>query len=480
MRQASAYLFAVVSVVLATFGTLALQPWMGPSTSLLFFPAVLMTAMYGGYGPSLLATVLSAASLAYFIIPPRYSFDVGADDGVRLTVFAVVAVVTAWMSAARARAERAQLRALADLQGAIGTLRKVSGWPTFVDAGLAHGSRRLLAHAAAVVGSARALAAWEIEDEPWIAIADSAESRATVSRYAPTDVAQPADDDFERGATLACETPHGVPADASAPFQLEHLRGRVFFAGIPRLDRDVLPLIEVVAREVGNSLEQLYVHDRLQQVAVREDRIRVARDLHDGVLQSLTGIRLQLQAVAARPASATDTADHLLALERAIAIEQRELRRFIEALKPSRPRAQAPADLVQVLAELSDRLSVEWKAVVSVQVTPPGLQLQPGVEDGVRLMVREAAVNAFKHADPSRVAVDVRVQESGDLRICVTNDGRGFPFRGRVAHDALASTPGTPISLRERVEEFGGVLTIDSDAAGSTVEIILPAACPLS
>src|SRR5207248_1102775 len=133
--------------------------------SLMFFPAVVLAAVYGGYGPALFATVLSTISLAFFFVPPRYSFDIGADDGLRLAVFAAVAVATSSLSAARRRAEEAQRRALDELHAALTTLRKVSGWPTFVGAGLDAGSRQLLAHAATVVGCARAVAAWETEDE---------------------------------------------------------------------------------------------------------------------------------------------------------------------------------------------------------------------------------------------------------------------------------------------------------------------------
>src|ERR1051326_6797002 len=117
-----------------------MQPWRGPSISLMFFPAVLTVAMYGGYGPALVATVLSALSLAYFFVPPRYSLNIGADDAIRLPVFtpvAGVAVGAAWGRPARKRAEAAQRRALDELHAALTTLRKVSGWPTFVDAGLA-------------------------------------------------------------------------------------------------------------------------------------------------------------------------------------------------------------------------------------------------------------------------------------------------------------------------------------------------------
>src|SRR5262249_6930056 len=167
-------------------------------------------------------------------------------------------------------------------------------------AGLDEGSRQLLAPAASVVGCTRAIASWEADDEPWVYVADSA-STTPVTHLAPTGTTS-RDATVARGATLACVGPRGENVDASAPFDLEHLAGRVFFLGIALPSPDLIPLVEVVAREVGNSLEHLYIHHRLQQVAVREDRIRVARDLHDGVLQALTGIRFQLQALADRPA----------------------------------------------------------------------------------------------------------------------------------------------------------------------------------
>ena len=116
---------------------------------------------------------------------------------------------------------------------------------------------------------------------------------------------------------------------ASAPFHVEHLTGRVFFSGIPLVTRDLMPLVELVAREVGNSLDQAHLQERSQQLAIREDRLLVARDLHDGVLQSLTGIRFQLRTLADEPDAAASVRDRALAMERALAIEQRELRLFI-------------------------------------------------------------------------------------------------------------------------------------------------------
>ena len=469
-----AYAGAVVAVAAATTLTFILRQWMGPSVSLFFFPAIIIIAMYGGYGPSLAATVMSAASLAYFFVEPRYSFEMGADDAIRLAVFAAVAVGTASLSAARQRAEEAQRGMLSELQNALDTLRKVSGWPTFVDADLAAGSQRLLAHAATVVGCGRTCASWEADDEPSTYVARSDSVPAIIERRAPSGLPPHGRDDAADGPTLACDSPHGERAGASAPFELAQLKGRVFFLDMPEGGRRMVPLIEVVAREVGNSLEQLYHHDRRQRLALREDRIRVARDLHDGVLQSLTGIRFQLLAFADAPAEPSVLRDHLFAMERALAIEQRELRRFIDDLKPAARRMIDRGGVASALEEMRDRLGAEWHTPVTVRVTPPDLQLRPEIEAEVRMMAREAAVNALKHANPSRISIDVQRDGEQGVRVIIANDGRGFPFRGRMTHAALVASDAAPVTLRERIETLGGTLTIESAATGSSVEIVLP------
>jgi signal transduction histidine kinase len=464
------YAVGVGAVGAATALTFLLRGVLGPSISLLFFPAVILTAVYGGYGPALLATVLSTASLAFFFVAPAFSFDVGPDDVIRLAVFAAVGLATASISAARRDAEAAQRDALEELRAAVNTLRKVSGWPVFVDAQLAAGARKVLEHAANVVGCTRAVAVWEAEEEPWVFEAASAGEPDAVARHSPLQrdrlVPEPFDAPTQYDKALG---------SASAAFALEHLRGRVSFTGIPGTPTDIVPLTEIVAREVGNSLEHLYLHDRLQQIAIREDRIRVARDLHDGVLQSLTGIRLQLQALADEHGAPSSISDRLLAVERALAIEQRELRMFIEDLKPLGRRRLADSGLTALLEELRSRLEAEWQTPVVVRVSPPGLAVGAPVEETLRLMVREAAINALKHAHASRVTVDVQPHGVDALRLVVSDDGRGFPFRGRMEHDALVSSNAGPLSLRERVTAAGGTLAVESSPRGSRVEIILPA-----
>ncbi len=503
MSQALRYVAAAGAVLAATLGTTALHGLMGSSVSILFFPAVLITAIYGGYGPALLATLLSTTALAYYFVPPYNIVDIGADDAIRLTVFAVIAVVGGSISAARNRADDAQRRAVTELRNALGTMRKVSGWPVFVDISFAGAAWQLLAHAASVMGCDRVVATWEADDEPWIYLASSAGEQEGIVKFPPTELPAPVprelhdatfvSNDPARDAVTASVSGAGPATTwegpllagevsarlsgrgvASAPFRLEHLAGRLFCSGLPGAGLEIVPLVNVVAHEVGTSLERLYLHDRLQQVAVREERIRLARDLHDGVLQSLTGIRLRVQTLADQPDATAAARDGLLAIERGIASEQRELRLFIDDLKPRSRQVGASGSLVHVLHELRDRLTSEWKTPILVRVTPVDLMAPADCEQTLRLLVQEAVINALKHAQPSRVSVEVDAPGPGALRVVVANDGRGFPFSGHLTHDQLMSSGAGPVSLRERLVSVGGSLTIDSMAVGSRLEMILP------
>src|SRR5262249_9735842 len=110
------YLIAALAVAIATGGTFLIYQWIEPSISLLFFPAVVAAGVFGDLGSSLFATVLSTLALAFFFVPPRYSFAIGIDDVIRLVVFAALSVVTTSITSARRRAEAAlaaQLRTAA-------------------------------------------------------------------------------------------------------------------------------------------------------------------------------------------------------------------------------------------------------------------------------------------------------------------------------------------------------------------------------
>jgi signal transduction histidine kinase len=376
-------------------------------------------------------------------------------------------------------------------------------WPPSVGGSRSELIRPLLEHACTVIGATSALLVWSIDEEPRVELAvwNGASfqlTREPASRFEPYVDERLATISFvtvkDSGPRivqtvngseildLSVDAPvHPAIAEmlapgtqASARFETEQLAGRFVASGLAQATPDVLPVVEIVARELGASLAQIEMHARQRQIDIAEERIRVARDLHDGILQGLTGIRLELQAVARRSDADArdDVRDRLLALERALAIEQRELRLFIEDLKPF-VRAAGGGTLVERLEELRERISLEWKVPVALRVSTAPPHLSPEVHNAIPRMVHEAVVNAMKHGQPSRVAVDVR-GEPDRVTITVIDDGRGFPFEGRFDHDVLVDRNIGPVSLCERVRSLGGHVTIESGAAGARVEMSLP------
>src|SRR5439155_3442433 len=149
---------------------------------------------------------------------------------------------------------------------------------------------------------------------------------------------------------------------ATAPFRTDSVSGRAFFSGLGTPTPEIVPLTDVVARGIGVSLDQSQLTERLQAVGASEERIRLARDLHDGVLQSLTGIRFEMRALQGAIESGDESvAGRLRALERALAMEQRELRHFIDGLKPAAPRREEhESSLAARLDALAQRIALEW------------------------------------------------------------------------------------------------------------------------
>ena len=215
---------------------------------------------------------------------------------------------------------------------------------------------------------------------------------------------------------------------------------------------------------------------RMRKAAADDERMRLARDLHDGVLQTLTGTALQLQAaerlVERDPAKAQAV---LGEAQRMIADEQRDLRFFIHELRPGQLSAlEGGAGLVPALQDLAHRLESVWGVRLELPSFPPRLTVSDAFLGEVYRIVQEAAVNAARHGHATQVAVDLGAAD-GRIALTVTDNGRGFPFHGRMDHASLGTTHRGPRSLRERVVALGGTLDIESGETGSRLEIRLPA-----
>jgi signal transduction histidine kinase len=363
---------------------------------------------------------------------------------------------------------------------------------------------RILEYGARLMHAGCVLAIWEAGDEPAVHEALWTPDGITIRTHAPGALPVVTDEALARSTFMCGGTARsargiilpdttgrlvrrrGVPVHpgilerlsgagmATSPFRTDLTTGRVFFSDFGTPPTEAVPLTEVVAREIASSLDQLHSAQQRQELAAREERIRVARDLHDGVLQGLTGVRLELRAIAKMQAESPDSLrQQLVSLERALATEQRELRLFISGLEPgSAQRIDRTSTLALRLDSLRERLALEWKTPVTLRVSSRVVPMPGPIEEAIPLMVHEAAVNALKHAHPSRVSVDVESAD-GQVRISVIDDGHGFPFKGSFDHQTLAALDLGPRSLLDRLTALGGQLSIESSDTGSRVHMVL-------
>jgi signal transduction histidine kinase len=420
-------------------------------------------------------------------------FDPALDDVNRLIIRIVNLMVTGGLLVYLGRYE-ARLRS---------GLERLARWPVAAGKTTQRALSETLEHAAGILAARRALVIWEVSEEPDIQIASWSPNGLTLVRQSPEGLlpilpSALADNVILSAGWIDADATilingldgrlterRGLPLSggvmdllsgeglASAPFQTDTCGGRIFFTGLGTPTAEIVPLTDVVTRAVGWSIEQLQLTSRLQEIGASEERLRLARDLHDGLLQSLTGVRLELRALQ----DAIDLDDEsavgrLHALERALAMEQRELRLFINGLKPAAPTREDDDSLAARLDDLGQRIALEWKTPVSIRVAAGARTSSTAVAQAVPLMVHEAVVNAMKHARPTRVAVTVD-QTDRHLRIVVRDDGCGFDFKGRQDHQALNQSTEVPRSLFDRVTALGGQMSIDSTPEGSQVEMLL-------
>ena len=213
------------------------------------------------------------------------------------------------------------------------------------------------------------------------------------------------------------------------------------------------------------------------EAVATEERIRLARDLHDGVLQSLTGIGLRLAVVRSLlDKDAKAAREALEPVQRLLTAEQRDLRFYIQELKP-RPRREGEVSLAFQVTELVHRIELEWG--LRAELRTGGLEepIPESLAREVYNVIREALVNAARHGEASAVRLEIR-KEGENLCITVADNGRGFPFQGRLSHAELAQRSLGPRNLFERVSSLQGTLDLESDAGGARLEIALPC-CPV-
>lgn len=207
---------------------------------------------------------------------------------------------------------------------------------------------------------------------------------------------------------------------------------------------------------LAGSARELWSYWRAApEAAVREERRRIARDLHDGPAQELAYLLRNLDSL-----NGTVDTDTKTRLRRAAEHAQLELRLAIDTFAPPR-RQSVNVAIAQAVSEIAarDHIRVELDLV-------PGIRLPATRTDALLRIACEAVGNAARHSGTDRVSLSLQ-RRGSSVRLCIIDDGSGF--------DPDSATDGFGlISMRDRVTSVGGDLRISSaPGCGTRVEATL-------
>jgi signal transduction histidine kinase len=260
----------------------------------------------------------------------------------------------------------------------------------------------------------------------------------------------------------------GVPVTAHGKavgnFYLTDKRGAAEFSAADQ------HMVELFARHAGIAIDNARLHAQARRLAVAEERDRIGRDLHDGIIQSLYAVGLSLEDVPDLMTEAPDDASGRVdgAIE-SINLVIRDIRNFIYGL---RPEAVDGSQVVAGIAALAEELRHGGLVNVDVNLDPVidlGLTPEAGAE--LLNLVREALSNATRHAHAMRISIDLRADDDGSI-LTIEDDGIGFdPDRpAERGHHGLAN-------MRARSAMIKGQLEIESGhGSGTTIRLRMPTA----
>ena len=463
-----------------------------------FFPYFVFATICGAirwYGKGALLT--GAAALGAYVIAtlggtsgqPADDFNT-AEFIARATQLALVAGLLGYLGAYQSRLQR-------EISG-------LASWPRRLPTQGTVALKEVLAHAGMVLGAPRLVLVWEEGDEPSLRVATRDGDNFDVSHQRPDAFGTLVAHALERSSFIASalgtrrrrvvvRVPggfrfwNGDPIDAkfrerydvrtviALRLSSDSIQGWLFALDRPRATADDLLLGDIVGRLVAGALELQTLIAQLRESAAGEERVHLARELHDGVLQSLTAASLQAQRARQSVSSSPEEAERRLAMvEETILAEQQALRLAIEDLKPGAIRETTPVDVIPRIRETATRVARQWDVRANLNLQRNPSPAPQKIAHELTRMLQEALVNAIRHGGARELTVTC-ITMGSELALAVSYQGRGFAgFHGRHDLASLNRMKVGPRTLKERVSAAGGSLVIESGEGGARVELRIP------
>jgi len=378
-------------------------------------------------------------------------------------------------------------------------LTELAAWPVpAMDAGgdlEAFPLDAALTHVASVLQAPRVLVLWEQSDEPFLRVALWADGRCRQAQrsvdvfgdwtaaglnaiaFASGDVSSKkcitvgGPKAFEEPLiSRALEAEFQLKSIATAPFAAAICTGRIFMLDRSDWGEDDLTLTEIAASRIGIELEHYALRLQLADTATETERIRVARDLHDGILQSLTAAGLHLKTVASDlGAGARSVIDDV---RRMLLDEQQRIRIFVE--ERQRSIGQKSSALHPTMQKLIDKNQRQWRCQVVLSAAPDDSDIRSELARQLDFILGEAIGNAVRHGQASRIDVIMRTLPDR-LLLWIRDNGHGAKgASGTYDATELAARRIGPVSLRNRIAELSGSLSLSSSPRGVELRIELP------
>jgi signal transduction histidine kinase len=250
--------------------------------------------------------------------------------------------------------------------------------------------------------------------------------------------------------------------------------GRIFLLDpVPSANlEEELRFLQELVRQVGPAVYNVYLLHRLRLRAGAMERARFARELHDGAVQSLIAVEMQIDVL--RRQASGNTVEVPGELKRIQGLLREEVLKLRELMQQMKSLDVDSRRILTFLADTVERFQRETGIAARFICELEELDMPQQTCREVARIVQEGLVNVRKHSGAKHALVRLAMRD-GMLNVVIEDDGSGFPFSGRLSHSELDVLGKGPVVIKERVHLIAGQLTIESNPGrGSRLEIVVP------
>jgi signal transduction histidine kinase len=241
------------------------------------------------------------------------------------------------------------------------------------------------------------------------------------------------------------------------------IEGRLFVFGLKSVGDGAKLLTKISATRIAIELEYQRLRQQHQEMAAMRERIRIARDIHDGLLQTLTAVGLQLKRLAHEQPEDSGRLDGIRAM---LADQQRELRSLVDVILNSAMGEFDQVSLYEYIRASLTSAARQWEFAIKLRVLPRSAIVPRELAREIAQLLSEAASNAARHGQASKISVVIH-QSQNTITLRVRDNGAGLSVSGYQDNTL-------PRSISGRVAALGGHLQAISSPRGFQLRIQVP------